>query len=72
MGNFEIPECNSNQEAVILLQQVKYTMQQLLVDFCPHFTKPLTIIDVVQMYLDSSFDVNNFEEYKALHDKKTD
>lgn len=72
MGNFEIPECNSNQEAIILLQTAKCQMQDMLATVCPQNTLPLSIIDVVQTYLDPKFDTNNFEEYKALHNKKTD
>lgn len=71
MGDFEIPECNSNQEAVILLQVVKCQMQSMLANICPQNTLPLSIIDNVQMYLDPDFDTNNFEEYKKLYDKET-
>lgn len=66
-----MPECNSNQEAVILLQTVKCQMQDILASVCPQNNLPLSIIDEVQMYLDPKFDPNNFEEYKALHDKGT-
>ncbi len=69
MGNFDVPECNNNQEAIILLQEVKCTMQKLIADFCPHFTEPLTTIDVVQMYLDPTFDTNNFDEYKERYNR---
>lgn len=47
-------------------------MQDMLATVCPQNTLPLSIIDVVQTYLDPKFDTNNFEEYKALHNKKTD